>query len=193
MSLEMNAACIEQLKSGDQYTWELVILEHQDRILNYLYHLEGHYEDALDLTQECFMRAWRGIKTFRSGEEFLPWLYAIARNVQIEKHRRKYHPQFSIEAASETGFEVAESRQSPLSRAEDNQTSERIRAALLHVPEEYRSALVLRFMDDLSYEEIAAIQGVAVGTAKSRVFRGKEALAEVLGEQAKNGTGVMVE
>jgi RNA polymerase sigma-70 factor, ECF subfamily len=59
----------------------------------------------------------------------------------------------------------------------------------LHVPEEYRSALVLRFMDDLSYEEIAAIQGVAVGTAKSRVFRGKEALAEVLGEQA----GVMVE
>ena len=180
MPIIMDASFLRRLREGDQFTWEVLITEHQDRILNYLYHLEGHYEDALDLTQETFMRAWRGIRTFREGEEFLPWLYAIARNVQIEKHRRKQHPQFSMEEASESGFEPVSRGSSPQANAESNQACERVREALLTLPEEYRSAVVLRFMDDLAYEEIAAIQGVAVGTAKSRVFRGKELLAVAL-------------
>ena len=180
MPITMDASFLERLRQGDQFTWEVLITEHQDRILNYLFHLEGHREDALDLTQETFMRAWRGIKTFRDGEEFLPWLYAIARNVQIERHRRKQLPRFSIEEAAESGFEAVSQMPSPQAGAESNEACERVRAALLTLPEEYRSAVVLRFMDDLPYEEIAAIQGVAVGTAKSRVFRGKELLAVAL-------------
>ncbi|HWG85824.1 MAG TPA: RNA polymerase sigma factor [Deinococcales bacterium] len=177
----MDSPTLEALKRGDQPAWEAVIVTHQDRILNYLYHLEGNYEDALDLTQEAFFRAWRGIKTFREGEDFLPWLYTIARNTQIEKHRRKHHASFSIEEAQEdVGYEPTAPQKGPQARAEERQEQERVREALLTLPEEYRSAVVLRFMEDRPYEEIASIQGVAVGTAKSRVFRGKEMLARAL-------------
>lgn len=181
MPVVMDAPTLSALKRGDQVAWEAVIVEHQNRILNYLYHLEGSYDDALDLTQEVFFRAWRGIKTFREGEDFLPWLYTIARNTQIEKHRRKHHAAFSIEEAQEeVGYEPTEERLGPQLRAEERQEQERVREALLTLPEEYRSAVVLRFMDERSYGEIAAVQGVAVGTAKSRVFRGKELLARAL-------------
>jgi RNA polymerase sigma-70 factor (ECF subfamily) len=187
MAGEMNASvALEQpqltlLCTGDQSSWESLIGAHQDRMLNYLYHLEGNYDDALDLCQETFFRAWKGIKTFKAGEELLPWLYTIARNVQIEKHRRKQHAQFSLEEALEDhGFEPAVAAENPQRNAESVQSAERVREALLELPEEYRSAVVLRYMEDLSYEEIAGVQGVAVGTAKSRVFRGKEHLERLL-------------
>jgi len=172
---------LERLKAGDEAAWHVLISEHQDRMLNYLFRLEGHYEDALELTQEVFFRAWRGIKTFREGENFLPWLYQIARNTQIEKHRRKNHPQFSLDEAEENvGFEVTSHYRSPLSGAESAQDAARVQTALLTLPPDYREAVVLRFVEELSYEDIAGIQGVAVGTAKSRVFRAKEMLAIAL-------------
>ncbi len=172
---------LESLRLGDQSAWETLICTHQDRMLNYLYHLEGNYEEALDLCQETFFRAWKGIATFHSGEPLLPWLYTIARNVQIEKHRRKTHSQFSLEEAFEDhGFEVSNNTDSSVKNAEVAQNAERVRIALLQLPEEYRSAVLLRFMQDQSYEEIAQVQQCAVGTAKSRVFRGKELLEKAL-------------
>ena len=172
---------LQRLKSGEEEAWYELISAFQDRILNYLFRLEGNYEDALDLTQDVFFRAWKGIQTFREGEPFLPWLYTIARNTQIEKHRRKYHPQFSIDEAEEsTGFEVTSHYTSPLERTEGQQEVDRVQDALLTLSLEYREAVVLRFVQELSYEEIAQIQGIAVGTAKSRVFRAKEMLAQAL-------------
>jgi RNA polymerase sigma-70 factor, ECF subfamily len=172
---------LEALCVGDQQAWEQFIGTHQDRMLNYLFHLEGNYEEALDLCQETFFRAWKGIKTFKRGEPVLPWLYTIARNVQIEKHRRKTHQQFSLEQAFEdSGFEPTANENSAIKNAEIAQNAERVRHALLELPEEYRSAVLLRFMQDLPYEEIAQIQNCALGTAKSRVFRGKEMLEKAL-------------
>ncbi len=174
-------AVLEELRLGDQHTWENLISTHQNRILNYLFHLEGNYEEALDLCQETFFRAWKGIATFRAGEPLLPWLYTIARNAQIEKHRRKTHGQFSLEQAfEETGYEPIANTDSAVKNAELTQNAERVRAALLELPEEYRSAVLLRFMQDQSYEEIAQVQNCAIGTAKSRVFRGKEMLEKAL-------------
>jgi RNA polymerase sigma-70 factor, ECF subfamily len=178
-SLELSK--LEELRLGDQVAWEGLIRLHQDRMLNYLFHLEGNYEEALDLCQETFFRAWKGIGTFRAGEPLLPWLYTIARNVQIEKHRRKSHGQFSLEEAFEDhGFEPVANTASAVKNAEVAQNAERVRAALLELPEEYRSAVLLRFMQDQSYEEIAQVQNCAIGTAKSRVFRGKEMLEKAL-------------
>ena len=172
---------LQLLKKGDERAWHQLIENYQDRMLTYLFRLEGNYEDALDLTQEVFFRAWKGIGTFKDGEPFLPWLYQIARNTQIEKHRRKSHPQFSMEeAAEEVGFEVTSHLLSPVVQAESAQNAERVQEALLTLPEDYREAVVLRFVEEMSYEEIATIQGVAVGTAKSRVFRAKEMLAQAL-------------
>ena len=171
----------ERLLLGEQEAWQSFIQEHEGRIYGYLYRLEGNSDDALDLTQEVFYRAWRSIRTFRPGERVLPWLYQVARNTQIESHRRKQHARFSLEEAREDlGFEVQSGARSPVQAAESEQAQDRVQRALMRLAPEYREAVVLRFVEDLPYDEIARLQGVAVGTAKSRVFRAKEQLAQLL-------------
>ena len=177
----LDAEALERLISGDEAAWHDFIAAHERRMYAYLYRLEGHADDALDLTQEVFYRAWRSIRTFRAGERALPWLYQIARNTQIEKHRRKQLGRFSLEEAQEeVGFEVMSSARSPAQQAESAQTQDKVQAALMQLAPEYREAVVLRFVEDLPYDDIARIQGVALGTAKSRVFRAKEQLAGLL-------------
>ncbi|CAM3297390.1 RNA polymerase sigma factor [Deinococcus deserti] len=171
----------ERLVAGDEAAWYSFVQTYEGRMYGYLYRLEGNSEDALDLTQEVFFRAWRSIRTFRPGERVLPWLYQVARNTQIESHRRKQLQRFSLEEAREdAGFEVTSGARSPVQAAESADAQDRVQRALLRLPAEYREAVVLRFVEDLSYDEIAQIQGVAVGTAKSRVFRAKEQLADLL-------------
>lgn len=172
------------LQAGDEAAWFHLISSYGGRIYGYLYRLEGNAENALDLTQEVFYRAWRSFGTFQAGERLLPWLYTVARNTQIESHRRKQHARFSLEEAHEDmGFEVPSEAYSPAHAAESAQAQDRVQQALMDLPPDYREAVVLRFMEDLSYEEIAQIQGVALGTAKSRVYRAKEQLAALLREQ----------
>ncbi|MFC4427747.1 RNA polymerase sigma factor [Deinococcus navajonensis] len=176
---------LERLVAGDEAAWYAFVQTYEGRMYGYLYRLEGNSEDALDLTQEVFYRAWRSIRTFRPGERVLPWLYQVARNTQIESHRRKQLQRFSLEEAREdVGFEVTSTARSPVQMAESADTQDRVQRALLRLPEDYREAVVLRFVEDLSYDEIAQIQGVAVGTAKSRVFRAKEQLASLLADVA---------
>lgn len=170
-----------QLAAGDQAAWHQFITAYEGRIYGYLYRLEGNSENALDLTQEVFFRAWRSIHTFRVGERVLPWLYQVARNTQIESHRRKQHQRFSLEEAQENiGFEVPSDSRSPNQAAESQQAQDRVQVALMQLPHDYREAIVLRFVQDLPYDEIAQIQGVALGTVKSRVYRAKEQLAKLL-------------
>lgn len=172
---------LERLTAGEECAWFEFVQEYEGRMYGYLYRLEGNSEDALDLTQEVFYRAWRSIRTFRPGERVLPWLYQVARNTQIESHRRKQLQRFSLEQAREdVGFEVTSEKRSPVQAAESADAQDRVQRALQQLPPEYREAVVLRFMEDLSYDEIAQIQGVALGTAKSRVFRAKEQLADLL-------------
>ncbi len=177
----LDAELLSLLSSGDEAAWQTFISLHERRMYAYLYRLEGHADDALDLTQDVFYRAWRSIKTFRAGERALPWLYQIARNTQIEKHRRKQLGRFSLEEAQEdVGFEVVSASRNPVQRAESAEAQDRVQRALMQLAPEYREAVVLRFVEDLPYDDIARIQGVALGTAKSRVFRAKEQLAELL-------------
>ncbi|GGR14704.1 RNA polymerase sigma factor [Deinococcus ruber] len=172
---------LERLRGGDEAAWFELISAHEKRLYGYLYRLEGHAEEALELTQDVFYRAWRSIHTFRAGERLAPWLYQIARNTQIERHRRKQLQRFSLdEAHEEGGFEIRSGQRSPVQAAESADAQEKVQAALLQLPPEYREAVVLRFVEDLSYEEIAQIQDVALGTAKSRVFRAKARLSELL-------------
>lgn len=176
---------LARLVAGEESAWYEFVQEYEGRMYGYLYRLEGNSDDALDLTQEVFYRAWRSIRTFRAGERVLPWLYQVARNTQIESHRRKQLQRFSLEEAREdVGFEVTSAARSPVQAAESADAQDRVQRALLRLPAEYREAVVLRFVEDLPYEEIAQIQGVAVGTAKSRVFRAKEQLAELLSDVA---------
>lgn len=180
----LDAQTLAELRQGNQAAWEAFIAAYERRIYAFLYRLEGR-EDALDLTQEVFMRAWRSIATFRAGERALPWLFQIARNTQIERHRRKQLGQFSLdEAHQDLGFEISSPAATPARHAESLDSQDRVQRALEGLAPEYREAVVLRFMEDLPYDEIARVQGVALGTAKSRVFRAKEQLAALLQDVA---------
>jgi RNA polymerase sigma-70 factor (ECF subfamily) len=173
---------LERLRAGDEVAWHEFVTRYERRMYAYLFRLEGHQEEALELTQEVFYRAWRSIRTFRAGERTLPWLYQVARNTQIERHRRKQLPRFSLEEAQEdVGFEAISQKPGPVQAAESADAQDRVQRALMQLAPEYREAVVLRFVEDLPYDEIARLQGVAVGTAKSRVFRAKEQLADLLG------------
>ena len=114
-----------RLLAGDEAAWHAFVTEYEQRMYGYLYRLEGNSEDALDLTQEVFYRAWRSMNTFRAGERVLPWLYQVARNTQIESHRRKQHQRFSLEEArEEIGFEVTSPGRSPVQAAESEQAAD---------------------------------------------------------------------
>lgn len=180
----LDGALLEQLLLGDQAAWHGLITQYEGRIYGYLYRLEGNSQNALDLTQETFYRAWRSIRTFKAGQRLLPWLYQIAKNTQVESHRRKKLDRFSLdEAHEEYGYEVPTKGHSPVAKAESQQAQDRVQQALMQLPLEHREALVLRFMEDFSYDEIAVHQGVALGTVKSRVYRAKEQLAQLLTEE----------
>ncbi|MBI3961274.1 MAG: sigma-70 family RNA polymerase sigma factor [Deinococcus sp.] len=180
---DVNIGLVRELKAGSEEAWAKLVQQHQAGIINYLYRMVGDYQEALDMAQECFFRAWKGMKTFQEGRRFTPWLYAIARNVAIEKRRRRQHPSFSLEEANEeVGFEVTGGTD-PIEEATFSLDAGRVQAALAMLPEEFRTAVTLRYVNDLGYAEIAEVMGVAVGTAKSRVFRGKAMLAQKLKEE----------
>ena len=179
----LGAEQVKLLSNGDEQAWFELISAYEGRIYGFLYRLEGERHAALDLTQETFYRAWRSFDTFQPQQPLLPWLYTVARNTQIESHRRKQHIRFSLDRAhEELGYEVPSDQHSPVGSAESADAVDRVQQALMQLGDEYREAVVLRFMEDLPYEDIAQIQGVALGTAKSRVYRAKEQLAELLAE-----------
>jgi RNA polymerase sigma-70 factor, ECF subfamily len=171
---------LTRLIQGDQVAWYDFINTYERHIYTYLHKLEGHTEEALDLTQEVFYRAWRSIHTFHVGQRALPWLYKVALNTQIESHRRKRLQRFSLQEAQEIGFELISLFSTPVQAAESASIQIQVQSALMALTPEFREAIILRFIDELSYDEIARIQGVANGTAKSRVFRAKEQLAILL-------------
>ncbi len=178
----LSADELARLVRGEEAAWHNFITTYERRIFAFLYRLEGHRDNTLDLTQETFMRSWRSIATFKVGQRVLPWLFQIARNTQIERHRRKQLGQFSLdEAREEQGLEISAGT-GPSQQAERRAAQSRVQQALQQLSPEYREALVLRFMEDLPYEDIARVQGVALGTVKSRVYRAKEQLAALLAD-----------
>lgn len=144
---------------------------HQDHVFNFLYRMTGNREDAEDLTQETFVRIHRALPRFRAGSPFKPWMYKIATNLAINQyHARKPTSQLAEEYPSASPFT------SPELMAELRETQRDLRKAMLQLPEQYRAILLLRHMNDLSYQDIAGALGVPIGTAKVRLHRARKML-----------------
>ena len=182
------ASLIQRCAARDEDACSELVSEHQRMVYQLSLNLLGDHNEALDLSQEVFLRVFRTIHTFRGHAALRTWIYRIvinqARNRQRWWRRRHRAQQISLDDHIRNYGELPEAGNggSPDRVLGQKQLAERIRAALERLPFDQKTALVLREIDGLSYDEIGFSLGVAVGTVKSRLARAREALrAELRG------------
>lgn len=181
------AALIERCRTGDEAACSELVATHQRMVFTLALHLLGDRDEALDLSQEVFLRVFRTLASFRGQSALRTWIYRIvvnqARNRQRWWRRRRRSEQVSLdEHLQQFGDLESKTDVLPDRLLASKEAASRIWQALDRLPFDQRTALILREVDGLRYEEIAFSLGVAVGTVKSRLTRARQALrAELLG------------
>jgi RNA polymerase sigma-70 factor (ECF subfamily) len=185
------AALISRCAAGEEMACTELVAEHQRMVFHLALHLLGDHDEALDLSQEVFLNVFRTIARFRGQSALRTWIYRIVinqvRNRQRWWKRRHRSDQVSLEERIETRGELppASELAQPDRMFGQKELATRIWDALGRLPFDQRTVMVLREIDGLSYDEIAFSLGVAVGTVKSRLTRGREALRTQLREAAR--------
>jgi len=181
------AALVQRCAAGDESACADLVNEHQRMVVQLAFNLLGDRDEALDLSQEVFLRVFRTIHRFRGQSSLRTWVYRIAVNQARNRHRfwRRRHraDQVSLDEHVATHGDFLSGGDARPDRVfEQKELAARLQAALDHLPFDQRTAIVLREIDGLSYEEIAYSLGVAVGTVKSRLTRARQALRVELRE-----------
>lgn len=160
--------------------FEELVTRYDKRLMNVMYGLTGDYHDALDLTEEAFVSAMRAYGSFRGESDPFTWLYRIAVNVFKKRYRREARRAELWRDRTEQDPPATAEWRTPAHDAVENERALAVREAVARLPEPFREAIVLRYMSDASYEEIAAATKCSLGTVKSRIARGKAMLGEFL-------------
>src|ERR1700694_266770 len=187
-AMESDTSAIARgLRRRDPDLLDLLIEQYQHRLLRYLVYLSGNRELAEDLFQETWIRVLERGHQYDGKHEFSTWLYAVARNLTIDYLRKK--SPLSLDALMEdedhAPLEPADTRPMAWEVVQQHEQAERISAALVGIPAEYRETVVLRFQEGLALDEIATVTGARLGTVKSRLYRGLNMLMSRLkGAQA---------
>lgn len=178
---------IEATKSGDEDAFGEIMNRYRGPITNYLYRFLNDYEEAVDLAQETFVRVYFAIDRYHTGFAFSTYIYRIATNLAISEIRRRKRRRllsltglFQSEDDQQREFQPPDER--PIADAEllGDEKSEMIARAIAALPEKYRVPVILRDIDGRTYEEVAAIMELGLGTTKSRISRGRGLLREKL-------------
>ena len=180
------AELVHELQAGSETAFDWLVTHYHAPVYNLILGMLGDTSDAADGTQEVFLKAFRGIRQFRQGSSLKTWLYRIAiREALNQKRWFKRHLQknFSIDAEPEEGqlrLEIPDSGDTPFEQLAAHEIQDAVQGALQQVPDAFRSAVILRDLEGLSYEEVAEVLDCSVGTVKSRILRGRRALKEIL-------------
>jgi len=169
---------IRQARHGDTQAFEQLVIQHEHFVYNLAYRTLGNAEDAADAAQDAFIRAWQALHEFREQSQFRTWLYRIVLNLclnRVPRLRRQLNDLTHDEIPDLP--EPADSIAATLEQKEQRAWLHRQIDAL---PEQYRLLIALRYQDDLSYEEIAELVGLPIGTVKTGLFRAKARLRETL-------------
>ena len=192
------ASVVAELQAGSEAAFEWLIASYNQPVYSLVYRILDDPSDAADTTQEVFIKVFRGIKSFHSDSSLKTWIYRIA--VHEASNRRRW---WFRHKARETSMEPAESENpqerssaleerlvdghdSPFDAFAHEEVRERVERELRNVPEPYRTTLVLRDLEGMSYEEIAEVTQVSLGTVKSRLTRGREALRQRLTDYVRD-------
>jgi len=177
---------VTELQAGSETAFDWLVTHYHGPVYNLILSMLGDVADAADGTQEVFLKAFRGIRSFRQGSSLKTWLYRIAiREALNHKRWFKRHLQknVSIDAEPEEGhavIEIEDLAQTPFDQFAASEIQAAVQSALQQIPDVFRGAVILRDLEGLSYEEVAEVLECSVGTVKSRILRGRRALKELL-------------
>jgi RNA polymerase sigma-70 factor (ECF subfamily) len=170
---------IERCRANDDTAWRFLVAKYSSMVYTVAYRFTGNRQSSEDLTQEIFMRLYTAIKNFDTGKDFKFWLLRVAKNRCIDDYRKRraQRPDVSLDAENAPPVPV---HSTPFTDYARKEKSELLRLALERLPEDMKVAVVLRDIEGASYEEISRMLGVALGTVKSRINRGRIELARML-------------
>lgn len=184
MTDELELQTIEKVRRGDADAFGYLVEKHQKLVYNLALKMLGSPEDAEDAAQEAFIKAFRSIESFRGESKFSVWLYKLTNNVCLDMLRKKRDATVSLSVEDENGedseIEISDERFSPDEVYEKKEMREALHKALVELDEDFRSVLVLREVNGLSYDEIAEALSLDPGTVKSRIFRARKKLCTIL-------------
>ncbi|HEX4414531.1 MAG TPA: sigma-70 family RNA polymerase sigma factor [Lacipirellulaceae bacterium] len=175
-----DASLIAASLAGDHAAFGRLVAAYQDRLFNSLLRVLGSREDAADIVQDAFVQAFTKLNTFRGGSAFYTWLYRIAFNLAMSHARRGRKTASLDDRKSLVGDEPMDGQPTAESGMMQQERAELVHAALGELSLEYRQIMVLREIDGCSYDEIAEILDVPVGTVRSRLFRARMEMKELL-------------
>ena len=176
---------IRRAQRGDADAFEQLLLEHQKNVYNLCYRMAGNPDDAMDLSQETFLRAWRCLDQYQFASAFSTWLYRLCSNICIDFLRRRRRQQtvpltFEDADGEEQTYAVPDAQPLPEEQVELKLTREPLAAAMAQLLPEHRAVLQLRVVNEMSYEQIADVLDIQIGTVKSRLSRARNQLKKIL-------------
>ena len=170
---------VEACLAGREGAFDLVVERHRRSVYQLCYRFVGNHEDASDLSQEVFLRAYRGLKNFRGGSSLATWLYRIGVNVCLNKVTVKKPITEDIDARQHVDM----LHESQVDRVLREERAVKVRAAIAQLPPKQRATLVLRMYQELSHEEIAGVLDSSVGAVKANFFHALGNLKKILGTE----------
>ncbi len=177
---------IPKAAKGDQDAFAQLLELHQGKVYGLTLRLTGSAEDAMELTQETFFNAWRGLPNFHAESKFSTWLYRLATNAAIDFLRREKRRQavttvsISPDDDEAPALDIPDRRFTPQDELERQELRQAIQRGMAQLSDEHRQVLTLREFSGLSYAEIAQVLGIEEGTVKSRIARARLALRKIL-------------
>lgn len=184
-------ALVSRAQAGEMNAYDELVRRHQERVYATIYHMTSHHEDAADLAQETFVKAYRALKSFKGDSSFFTWLYRIAVNKTINYlKQRKHRGQVSlndldVNAENDPDLVALVSERTPRREAGLRELQERLNMAMQRLSEEHRMVVTLHDIQGLKHEEIAGIMKCNIGTVRSRLFYARQQLQAFLGEWMK--------
>ena len=183
---EIDQKLVERAQRGDKHAFELLVSKYQRKLARLLSRFIRDATEVEDVTQEAFIKAYRALPSFRGDSAFYTWLYRIGINTaknHLVAMGRRAPTTTDIDSEEAEGFEDGEHLRdlnTPENEMMSRQVAETVNQTLEELPEELRTAITLREIEGLSYEDIANIMNCPIGTVRSRIFRAREAIAERL-------------
>jgi RNA polymerase sigma-70 factor (ECF subfamily) len=169
---------IEQCLSGDQAAWEIIVRQNWRKVFNVAYKFVGKHDEAEDLTQDIFLKIFKSLDTFDRRANFQTWLISVSRNLCIDHYRSVRKERETIDRGVDAAnLAPASTEPGPIAALEQRDRVALLRQALSALPETLRTAVLLRDIQELSYQEIAEKLRLPEGTVKSRINRGRTELA----------------
>ncbi|HZJ85099.1 MAG TPA: sigma-70 family RNA polymerase sigma factor [Syntrophomonadaceae bacterium] len=189
--MELDERLVKESLQGDKAAFEELVFQYQNKIYALSYRYMGNEQDAYDMTQEAFLKAYRSLRTFKGDSSFGTWMYRVATNVCLDELRRRKRRivAFSLDEplatqeGDELGKEIPDNSLTPDLIYEQKELSEYIQSQLNELKSEHKTVIILRDIMGLTYEEMAGVLDVSLGTVKSRLSRARISLRKKLGDR----------